>query len=266
MPDISRIKPTSRRDLHVFYVLDTSGSMEGKPIQILNQTMQETIKALEKVAKSNGDAQLKISVLEFASVAKWMQPSGPEKVEDFVWMDLTAGGLTQVGAALKELNSKLDKNEFLQTSNGMFLPVIIFMTDGHPTDEYEPVLEEIKKNKLFRRATKIGFAVGEHADVEMIAHLTGDSEAVIRTNNLAVFAKLLQFVSVTSSVLASTPKTGPISTGRDAVWGALEESGINPEDVSSGIDYIDPDTVILNNPMNTSSVEIAWEDSDDEDW
>ena len=94
MPSLDNRGATPRRDLHVFYVLDTSGSMEGNPIQILNQAMLETIGVLKKVAKSNGDAQLKLSVLEFGSMVRWMQKDGPQKVEDFVWQDLSAGGLT----------------------------------------------------------------------------------------------------------------------------------------------------------------------------
>ena len=102
--------------------------------------------------------------------------------------------------------------------------------------------------------------------MEMIARLTGDSEAVIRTNNLAVFAKLLQFVSQTSSTVASSPKSGPMSTGRNAVQTALDEIGIDRDEVSAGIDYVDPGTVIPGIPVSTSAVGTTWEDNDEDDW
>lgn len=268
MPDRSVLEPTARRDLHVFYVLDTSGSMVGTPIQILNQAMQETIRALEKVAKKNGDAQLKLSVLEFNTTVKWMHQAGPQRVEDFAWFDLTAGGLTQIGAALDELNSKLSRREFMKSEGGTLLPIIIFMTDGHPTDDYHKSLDVIKQNKLFRRASKIGFAVGEHADAEMIAHLTGDSEAVIRTNNLALFAKLLQFVSVTSSVIASTSQIsgGPTSNGRTALKRALEETGVDANEINPGFVYYDAETTLLDEQAANDTTDIIWEDSDDDEW
>lgn len=268
MPNLDNRGATPRRDLHVFYVLDTSGSMEGNPIQILNQAMLETIGVLKKVAKSNGDAQLKLSVLEFGPMVRWMQKDGPQKVEDFVWQDLSAGGLTNIGAALKELNQKLSTREFLKSASGTMLPIIIFMTDGYATDEYEKELEEIKKNKLFRKATKIGFAIGDNPDVEMIAHLAGDSEAVVHTDDLALFARLLQFVSVTSSTLASTSQIagGVINNGRTAMTEAIRQSGAKPEDVRPGFEYLDGDTVVLDDSaLQYSSSGIAWEDSDD-DW
>lgn len=258
---------TPRRDLHVFYVLDTSGSMEGTPIQILNRAMLETIGVLKKVAKTNGDAQLKLSVMEFSTMARWMQKAGPEDVEDFVWMDLSAGGLTNVGAALKELNHKLSRDEFLKSSSGTMLPIIIFMTDGYATDEYEKELEAIKQNKLFRRATKIGFAIGDNPDVEMITHLAGDSEAVVHTDDLALFARLLRFVSVSSSTLASTSQVAGnvINTGREAVREALREEGIDAQQVRPDIEYVDEDTVLLNETRGYSSGGTEW-DNDDDDW
>lgn len=268
MPERDRMESTPRRDLHVFYVLDTSGSMEGKPIQILNQEMLETVRVLNKVAKRNGDAQLKLSVLEFSSTAKWMQKNGPENVEDFIWSDLSAGGLTNIGAALKELNSKLSTKEFLRSASGTLLPIIIFMTDGYATDEYEKELANIKKNKLFRRAAKIGFAIGDSPDVEMIAHLTGDSEAVVQTDDLQMFAKLLQFVSVTSSIMQSTSQVagGQVGSGREALKRAREEAGVDARDIRPGFSYLDEDTVVLDVPDPAASgADIIWDDADD-DW
>ena len=49
---------TPRKDLHVFYILDTSGSMDGTKISTLNRAMEESTQALADVAKSNGDAKL----------------------------------------------------------------------------------------------------------------------------------------------------------------------------------------------------------------
>ena len=237
MPDRDRMEMTPRRDLHVFYVLDTSGSMEGKPIQILNQEMLETVRVLNKVAKRNGDAQLKLSVLEFSSTAKWMQKNGPENVEDFIWSDLSAGGLTNIGAALRELNSKLSTKEFLRSSSGTLLPIIIFMTDGYATDEYEKQLAVIKKNKLFRRAAKIGFAIGDNPDV-------------------------------TSSIMQSTSQVtgGQVGSGREALKRAREEAGIEEKDIRPGFTYLDEETVALDGiDPSASSLEVAWEDNED-DW
>lgn len=207
MPSFSDLEEAPRRELTIFYVLDTSGSMAGEPIAQLNRAMEETVDILKKQAKSNADAKLKIAVLEFNSECRWLNDKGPEDMEDFMWSDLRAGGLTQVGDVLTELDSKLSRNAFLQSMTGAYLPVIIFMTDGCATDEYDKALAKIRQNRWFTRATKIGFALGDGADLKMISEVVGNSEAVVHTDDLELFKKLIRFVSVTSSMMASTSRT-----------------------------------------------------------
>ena len=172
MPRTNDLSEAPRKELPVFYVLDTSGSMTGARISSLNHAMEECLIALQDLAKSNADAQLKISVLEFNSECKWMTSHGPEPAEDFEYEPLSAGGLTCLGAALKELNSKLSTHEYLGSMVGSMMPIIIFMTDGEPTDDYEDELENIRNNRWFKYATKIGFAVGDDANDKVIASVS----------------------------------------------------------------------------------------------
>ena len=218
MPTMDKLTGVPRKDLHVFYVLDTSSSMLGTKIDTLNHTMAETVEALKDLAEKNGDANLKIAVLEFNSGCRWITDGWPEEMADFTYEDLHADGLTDMGMALKELNSKLSRHAFLDSMTGALMPVIIFMTDGYATDNYAGALEEIRKNRWFRRGTKIGFALGDNADVKMIASVVGNSEAVIKTTNMDLFRKLMRFVSVTSSMLVSQSATTDTSySGADII-------------------------------------------------
>ena len=207
MPEIKSLQGVPRRELDMFYVLDTSGSMTGTPIAVLNRAMIETIDVVKEQAKSNADANVKIAVLEFSSGCRWMQPHGPEELEDFYWEDLKAGGMTDIGEALKELDVKMSRNAFLNSITGAYLPVIIFMTDGYATDDYKKALSQISQNKWFSRATKIGFALGDDPDIAMITEIVGNREAIVRTDDLETFAKMLKFVSVTASMVCSKSRT-----------------------------------------------------------
>ncbi|MBQ8849518.1 MAG: VWA domain-containing protein [Clostridia bacterium] len=256
MPSLSELEKPPRRAMHIFYVLDTSGSMQGASIAQLNRAMEETVEALKDVAKSNADAELKIAVLEFSSGCKWIQPKGPEDMEDFVWEDLTAGGLTDVGAALKELDSKMSRNAFLSSMTGSFLPLVIFMTDGYATDDYVKPLETIRKNKWFARATKIGFAIGDNPDINMIADVVGNGEAVVKTSDLEVFAKMIKFASVTSSMLNSTSRTTDEgATGADVVKTALNDGTITKTEVATGAGNLPEPPAI---PTQDDDVDDEW--------
>ncbi len=224
MPDTNN--PIARRTLIIFYVLDTSGSMKdfGK-IGTLNETMRETIEVLKDVSKSNADAEIKIAVLKFDSGAQWIKK--PTYLEDMYWDDLKAGGLTDIGEALRELNSKLSREQFMTGKAGLYKPVIIFMTDGFPTDDWESALKTItSENKWFNAATKIGFALGDDSDADVVAKIVGNSEAVVQTDDLEMFKRLIRFASVSASILNGTSRMANQDiSGGDIVKSALEEQG-----------------------------------------
>ena len=114
-------------------------------------------------------------------------------MEDFYWNDLKAGGLTDFGSALNELNNKLSREQFLISEVGFKAPVIIFMSDGEPTDDYESALNKIKSNnKWFKTATKIAIAVGDDANVQVLQKIAGNNEAVIKVDDLESLKKLIR--------------------------------------------------------------------------
>lgn len=255
MPSINNLEAMPKRVLNIFYVLDTSGSMKGDAIDTLNSAMSETIDELSKQVATNADAQLKISVLEFNSGCDWLQPNGPEDVEDFSWRDLEAKGITDIGHALEELNDKLSKNEYLSSLTGSFLPIIIFMTDGGATDNYKKYLDYIRKNKWFARATKIGFALGDAPDKKMIAEIVGNCEAVVSTSNLLIFSKLIKFVSIRSSMLCSATNVATHDVkGSDVIRLAVENE--NSGDFSVGVESYVVDEQSFGD----------YDDYDDDDW
>lgn len=226
-----------RRVLNVFYLLDISGSMTGAKITMLNSAMEETTAELKKQAKNNADAEVRVGVLTFSSGCRWLNPAGPESLEeDFIWEELQAGGLTDMGAALKELDSKLSRKSYLNSITGNYMPVIIVMTDGGATDDYTKALAEIRKNKWFQRATKIGFAVGDDADVRMICDVVGNSEAVVKTSDLNLFARMIKFASVTASMLASKSRTTDTGVSGKDIVEAVIDGGDAPTDVVVGGD------------------------------
>lgn len=254
MPSTGELTETPRKELHIFYILDTSGSMAGQKISALNHAVEECTQALSELAKKNGDAKLKIVVMEFNSGCKWVTEHGPEDLEDFMFEYLEAGGLTDIGAALTELNKKLSRHEFLSSMTGALMPVMIFMTDGYATDDYQKALAEIRNNRWFRRGTKIGFALGDDPDVKMISEVVGNSEAVIRTTDLDLFRRLMKFVAVTSSMLVSQSHTTTNEVGgADIVNMALQDESV-------------PDDIRVNLSENSYNKEPETKDENFDDW
>lgn len=232
-----------RRELVIFYVLDTSGSMinDGK-ISVLNEAMKETTYVLQDIAKTNAEAEIKVAIMEFNSGAHWITKHGPVYLEDFIWDDLTAGGLTDIGVALGELQDKMTRHKFLKSDTGQYIPVVIFMSDGYPTDNWNKALKELKdNNQWFNHATKVAFALGNDADEKVLANIVGNREAVVKTNDMELFRKLIQFVSVAASMVIIESRTeGQSYSGAD-ILKQYAEGVVNPEDKTDIIDSFDGD-------------------------
>ncbi len=208
MPEYNVTDPWStdavpRRVMPLFFLVDTSGSMEGAKIASLNTAVREALNDVGVISHNNSDAQIKVAVLEFSSGVDWMYPQ-PMDSESFVWQDLEAGGLTSFGEALRELNQKLSKsNGFMSEPTGTRAPAIILLSDGEPTDEYKHALEAIKGNPWFKVAVKVAIAIGDDADRSILAEFTGNIEAVITVHNVDQLKKIIHTVSVTASMVAS---------------------------------------------------------------
>ena len=121
------------RPLHFFWVVDCSGSMYGEKIGTVNHAIQSTIPEMVDAAKDNPNAQLLVRTLKFSTGATWVTPD-PVNIEDFAWDDLDAGGVTDLGKAFEMLAAQLT---IPPMTDRALSPVIVLLSDGQPTDDYE---------------------------------------------------------------------------------------------------------------------------------
>ncbi len=202
MGKFDEMESVPRRVMTLFLLVDTSSSMKGAKIKALNTAIKDTIPLLKDISSSNADAEIKVAVLDFASGSEWMY-NGPKKVDDFRWDDLSANGLTDLGDACLELDQKLSTKGFLSEASGSFAPAIILFSDGVPTDNYKKGVNRLKTNNWFKAAVKIAVAIGDTANKDVLAEFAGNKECVLTAHNINQLKKVIRFVSVTASMVAS---------------------------------------------------------------
>lgn len=210
-----------RRVMTLFLLVDTSGSMTvNGNIGKVNSAIEEMIPLLQEVSDENADAEIKIAVLEFSNGCRWVTRDatgnpGVESLETFFWNDLEASGLTDMGTAFTELESKLSRSAFLASATGAYAPVIILLSDGQPTDNTQPGLEKLKHNNWYKAATKIAISV-DNGDTSALSAFTGTTETVLQVNSGREDLKsLLCRLAVVSSTMQSRSVTAA-SGGSDA--------------------------------------------------
>ncbi|GHU17641.1 hypothetical protein FACS1894163_08800 [Spirochaetia bacterium] len=197
------VEAIPRKTMVLFFLVDTSGSMSGSKIGALNAAIEEVIPELREISASNADARIKVAALEFSDGNRWINPE-PVEAENFQWVYLDACGSTNLGAALRELNEKLSTKAFMREATGSFAPALFLLSDGEPTDDFDGGLEELKKNNWFKQAIKVAVAIGEDANQEILAKFTGSKESVLEVHNAKMLKKMIRFVSVRASQVASS--------------------------------------------------------------
>lgn len=222
-----------RRTMTLFFLIDTSGSMEGNKIGAVNDAVVNVLPILNDISETNPDAEIKVAALEFSSDVRWLYDE-PKSANDFIWQDVTAGGLTCLGGACAELAAKLSRNGgFMQSASGSFAPAIILLSDGGPTDNYEVGLAKLQTNNWFKSAIKIAIAIGDDADKEVLKQFTGNSEAVITVHNIDALKQIIRVVAVTSSQIGSKSSTAGDVTKQDQVIKDVQDATQNIDGAES---------------------------------
>lgn len=190
----------AKKSMVLFFLIDCSGSMSGAKIGTVNSVMEELIPELRTIG--GADADIKIAVLKFSGGSSWMYDE-PVSAENFEWKPLDAENVTDLGSAFGELAAKLSRNSFMSSPSLSFAPVMILMSDGYPTDNFEKGLDVLSRNKWFNAGIKAAVAIGEDADFDILSRFTGNPDSVVTAHNGEALAKLVKFVAVTSSQIGS---------------------------------------------------------------
>ena len=198
---------TSRRSLNLIIMADTSTSMHGSKIQSLNQAMRNVLVELKDVAITHPEADLLLRVISFGSEVQWQTPE-PQPVADFNWTDLTASGLTPMGEALELVTKALNNLPEYQ-----FTPMIVLLSDGGPTDDWEKALEAFNQSsygKKPNRTVRVAIAIGDDANDEVLADFTKNRETVLSARTPQQLGTLLRWatVAVPKAVSGSRPDDG----------------------------------------------------------
>lgn len=197
----------ARQELHLMFIIDNSGSMDGEKLGAVNNAIRDVMSIMPEVQEDTADAVIKISALKFSDDAEWVY-STPQAVNDFKWKDLSAEGGTNLSGAYDELAKWLCKKEKggQMPDIGGVAPILILMTDGMPTSyDWEERLESLKKKGWFRVALKYALAIGIDTKeaMDVLSKFTGNPETVLKVYTAEALRKVIKVIAVTASKVKS---------------------------------------------------------------
>lgn len=186
------------RQLPVYLLVDTSGSMRGEPITSVNVGLECMISSL----RSDPFAleSVKMAIITFDRDVKKILPLTP--LEDLQLPQITTpdSGPTHTGAALRVLCESVDNDVRLSTPDrkGDWMPLLFLMTDGKPSDTqlYNGMVKEVKKRHF---GSIVACAAGPTAKTEPLKKLT-DNVYSLDTVDSSAFTKFFKWVSASITV------------------------------------------------------------------
>ena len=176
---------SSFRRIPVYILADTSGSMEGAPIEALNNQL----KGLKDVLMSDPFAieSAWVSLITFGG--KYASVVSPlTEIVHFEPPFLEASGLTSLGAAMKKLNECIDKEVQVRDENyrGDYKPLVYVLTDGRPDDDgWREAVETVKNRTNRKVAVTITIGCGPEVDEEVINFISsGENDITIKADEM----------------------------------------------------------------------------------
>ncbi len=154
------------RRMPVYLVLDTSASMVGEPIECVRQGIGALLADLRDDPQAMETVW--IGVITFHSRAERVAPL--TSLDRFRSPRIEAGGQSALGAALTLLEESLAE-DLSRTNGGKrdWRPHVFVMTDGAPSDDWQPVAERIKTRY---GDILVACAAGTDADHDLLAKLS----------------------------------------------------------------------------------------------
>ena len=230
--------PPAKKSMVIFFLVDTSKSMEGSKLESLNRVMGDILPELIGVGEAGTD--VKVAVMSFSSGCEWITPE-PVLIEEYQRWE------------------KLSRNSFLRAPSLSYAPVIFLMTDGYPTDNYKKGFEMLKKNRWFQYGLKVALAIGSNVDLDVLREFTDDEELVLQACGAEMLKKLVREIAVTSSKIGSTSMTLTDATGERSL---AEVAGAKKEQMIEAVQEMKQDIMGVDDLTDLGDMDIEF----DEGW
>jgi len=205
MFDINEVIAPKAKPLPVFLLLDVSGSMgevvdpdnvrhhtgqiiesDGQTwelvedgtskIMIMNEAVRKMINAMADEERM--EAEHLISIITFGDTAEeHLAPTNASSVE---WTDMLADGETAMGAAFSKAKKMIDNKGIVPSR--AYRPMIVLVSDGEPTDEWEKPLEALIGEGRSSKCFFMAMGIGEKPGIQVLERFISKTPFLAEVN------------------------------------------------------------------------------------
>ena len=202
MSGLKQFAMAEARPLPIIVLADTSGSMEGADkIGALNAALKDMIDSLAKESRLRAD--ICVGIVAFGGTVTQHLPLTSAQVIPTL-SELKADGATPMGEAFRLVHSWLEDRNLIPSR--AYRPVIILLSDGQPTDDWEGSFTQLCASDRAQKATRLAMAIGADADEVMLKQFINDKEApLFYAHNARDIHRFFRAVTMSVSARSTSP-------------------------------------------------------------
>ena len=199
----------AKQKLNIILLIDTSSSMRGKRIEQVNQAVKDIKDYLVDLQNENSNVDFYLSLIPFNTQATFYKDKDSINVKDFIYDGLKCGGRTNLDCAYTMLGLLLKKESQggIMPDFGGAAPIILLLTDGHPTGNgYRKELERLKAIPWYKAALRYGIAIELNDDrtSKVLKDFVMNSGDVVSCYNASMLKDIIKIIVITASKVKST--------------------------------------------------------------
>ncbi len=219
IPDVALIDNSDERAPLVL-VLDGSGSMsEDDKIGLLNEGLKTLAGELQgdPIAARCG----RVLVISFGGDNKVDVAGDWTDAMDFTPPTLHAGGMTPLGTAMRCALDEIESQKAQMRSAGVSYkrPILMLLSDGDPTDEWQQVAAECRAAESSHRVNIMAIGVGNQANREILGAFS--NKGALNLHGLR-FKELFVWLSRSIRAVSRAPSGATVQLNPVDSWAQMQ--------------------------------------------
>lgn len=199
----------AKERLNVILLVDASKSMQGKRIKQVDDAIHDIKSYLIDLQDENTNVDFFITIIPFSTDAYFYNNENMININSFQYSGIKAGGWSNLHLAYEKLGEILKKESKggIMPDFGGVAPIILLLTDGHPSDnKYKDALKGIENCPWYKAALRYGIAIelDDTKTINVLRNFVGNNGDVITCFDSTILKNIIKIIVLTASKVKST--------------------------------------------------------------
>ena len=199
----------AKERLNIILLVDASKSMGGKRIKQVDDAINDIKNYLIDLQNENTSVDFYITIIPFSNNANFYDNNRMVNIEHFKYNGIKTGGWSNLHLAYEMLGDILKKESKggIMPDFGGVAPIILLLTDGHPTGKtYKENLKLIENIPWFKVALRYGIAIelDDKITTSVLRDFVGNNGDVIKCYDASMLKNIIKIIVLTASKVKST--------------------------------------------------------------